>query len=105
VHFEALCEAPGQPLREGIGGLQGALDFFENSLLTRFVERTYKPLPDETGPAEKQGGASKNREMELRRRGFCTSFRAREITPAPPAESLSLRSIAAKKKETRNLRV
>jgi len=40
-------------------GCEGMAKFFQKSLLTWFVQRTYKPLPETTGPAEKQGGASK----------------------------------------------
>jgi len=48
----SLCERA----LEGCGGLS---KFFQKSLLTRFIQRTYKPLPETMGAVEKQGGASK----------------------------------------------
>jgi len=47
------------PCERAMEGCEGMAKFFQKSLLTWFVQRTYKPLPETTGPAEKQGGASK----------------------------------------------
>jgi hypothetical protein len=51
--------AGASPCERALEGCSEAVKIFPNSLLTWFIERTYKPLPETMGPTEKQGGASK----------------------------------------------
>lgn len=70
--------SPGERALEGCAGEP---EIFQNSLLTWFCQRTYKPLPETMGPAEKQGDASKILGYRLKPTRFCVSFSTRENSP------------------------
>jgi len=62
------------PCERALEGCIEGVKIFGNSLLTWFIQRTYKPLPETMGPTEKQGGASKIQGNRLSRRDFALRF-------------------------------
>ena len=91
------CERASEPCSAGV-------KFFQNSLLTWFVVRTYKPLPETMEPTEKQGGASKIPGYWLGRRGLSGSSPTRGNPPVLRFESPLIGTESSEEKRNEEMR-